>query len=103
MENESGYDPLDLRVLIRLDEVDDTFENSKIIKLEKTVNEGNMQQVTGTIIACGENAFCELNNKPKAGDRVVIGKYVGWLTTGDDEKEYRIINDEDVIAFRREK
>ena len=101
MENNSGYEPIDLRVLIRLDETEKVSEGG-IIMVDQTIKQGDMTQVTGTLIAKGENAFQELAKKPASGDRVVIGKYVGWLTTGDDEKEYRIINDEDVIAFRRE-
>jgi len=97
MLNSSGFDPLDLRVLIKLDEVEE-FSEGGILLANKTKKDEQMAQVTGTIIAKGENAFSELYDKPDVGDRVVIGKYVGWLTTGDDEKDYRIVNDEDVIA-----
>jgi len=97
MINNSGFDPLDLRVLIKLDEIEE-FSEGGILLANKTQKDEQMAQVTGTIIAKGENAFSELSLKPDVGDRVVIGKYVGWLTTGDDEKDYRIVNDEDVIA-----
>ena len=34
----------------------------------------------------------------KVGDHVIFGKYSGLIYTGEDELEYRIINDLDVVA-----
>jgi co-chaperonin GroES (HSP10) len=37
-------------------------------------------------------------SKPQPGDRVLISKYGGVVLTGKDGKEYRLMNDEDVIG-----
>jgi co-chaperonin GroES (HSP10) len=34
----------------------------------------------------------------KIGDRIIFGKYSGIFRTGKDDKTYRVINDEDVVA-----
>jgi co-chaperonin GroES (HSP10) len=35
----------------------------------------------------------------KEGDHVIFGKYSGLIYDGADKKEYRIINDLDVVAI----
>jgi chaperonin GroES len=60
--------------------------------------------VKGTLIAAGENAWEEAAarspafTRPQPGDRIMIAKYGGILFKGADGDDYRIMNDEDVIA-----
>lgn len=44
---------------------------------------------------CRRHAYPE---HPKAGDAVVFKKYAGILVKGEDGKEYRVCNDEDVVG-----
>lgn len=97
--NKSGYNPLDLRVLVKVDEVDEYSEGG-ILLTESTKENDEMKQVTGTLIAMGENAFEELTDKPEVGTKLVFGKFNGWYTTGNDGENYRILNDKDIIAIK---
>jgi co-chaperonin GroES (HSP10) len=101
--NTSGFEPLDLRVIVLPDEVEEKTVGG-IILPEQHKDREKYAMMHGTLIAAGENAWEEAVarspnfTKPVAGDRVVIAKYGGVLLTGKDGKDYRIMNDEDVVA-----
>lgn len=103
MLNESGIEPLDLRVLVLPDEVAKKSSGGIIIP-ETKLEKDQYAKLEATIVAVGENAWEEACarspnfSRPVAGDRVLIGKYSGILHTGKDGRDYRILNDEDVIA-----
>jgi len=100
--NNSGFQPLDLKVLVMPDPVQDKVGN--IFIPEQAKEKEKFATVKGTLIAAGENAWEEAASRsanfttPKPGDRILIAKYGGILLTGDDGKDYRIMNDTDVIA-----
>src|SRR3954468_10907149 len=101
--NTSGIIPLDLRVLVLPDTVEEKVGNIFIPESAKEKEE--WATVKATLIAVGENAFAEAKrnpdfNAPKAGSRVIIAKYAGGNAnlTGKDGVKYRIMNDEDIIA-----
>lgn len=100
--NNSGISPLDLRVLVKPDDVEKKI--GSIIIPESTSEQKKFAMQKGTLIAVGENAWEEAAArsrdfiKPKAGDRVLIAKYGGVRVTGLDEAEYILMNDEDVIG-----
>lgn len=92
--------PLDLRVLVELESTE--VKTAGGIIIPETVNERNkMAEVRGKLIAMGENAFSEMNEKPKIGDRVMIAKYSGVELKKDnpDDPSMRICNDEDIVAI----
>lgn len=101
--NTSGIQPLDLRVLVLPDPVEVKTAGGIILPDQHKEREKFAMQF-GTLIAVGENAWEEAaarsSNfaKPQPGDRVVISKYGGVLLTGTDGKEYRLMNDEDVVG-----
>lgn len=100
--NTSGFQPLDLKVLVMPDPVQDKVGNIFIPEQAKEKEE--FATMKGTLIAVGENAWEEAASRspnftrPKPGDRILIAKYGGILLKGDDGEKYRIMNDEDVIA-----
>lgn len=96
--NPSGITPIDLRVLVKPDKVEEKTKGG--ILLPDEVNERNqMAECRALLVATGENAFCEVSGKkPKPGDRVLIAKYAGIVTKGDDGEEYRLCNDADICA-----
>jgi chaperonin GroES len=102
--NTSGIQPLDLRVLVLPDPVEERSAGG-ILLPEQHKEREKFATVKGTLIAVGENAWEEAAARsasfipPVAGDRVVIAKYGGIMLTGDDGKDYRLLNDEDVIGL----
>jgi len=56
-------------------------------------------QARGKLVAKSAYAFAEWKEgAPEIGDTVVFVKYAGPMTKGLDGKEYRIVNDKDVLA-----
>ena len=104
MINESGLIPLGHRVLLYPEVIESTSAGGIIIPKEVTHKE-RMAQITATVVAVGEGcwldttvpAWCEV------GDKVLIGKFAGLLYDGEDDKEYRIVNDMDIVAKIKEK
>lgn len=102
MRNESGIEPLDLRVLVLPDPAREQI--GSIFVPETAKEKEKFAKIEATIVAVGENAWEEAASRsaafkrPKPGDRVLIAKYGGILHTGKDGKDYRILNDEDVLA-----
>lgn len=102
VENTSGFEPLDLRVLVLPDPVAEKV--GSLYMPEQHKDREKYAMVFGTLVAVGENAWEEAAKrnpdfvKPLAGEHVMIAKYGGVLVTGKDGVEYRIMNDEDVVA-----
>lgn len=100
--NTSGFVPLDLRVLVMPDPVEDKI--GSIYVPDSAKEKAEYATIKATLIAVGENAWEEAAarsacfTRPAPGDRVVIAKYGGILLDGEDGRKYRIMNDTDVIA-----
>ncbi len=107
MTNNSGVIPLDLRVVVMPDPAEKITKGG-IILAESAVDREKYATVKATLIEAGENAWEEAASrsdhftKPQPGDRVMIAKYGGILFKGPDGEDYRIMNDEDVIARLKE-
>jgi chaperonin GroES len=101
--NHSGIQPIDLRVLVLPDPVEVRTAGG-IILPDQTAEREKYAMQFGMLVAVGENAWEEAANrtadfvKPRPGDHVAISKYGGVVLTGKDGKEYRLMNDEDVIG-----
>lgn len=105
--NTSGIQPLDHRVLVLDDPVEEKV--GSIILPESHKDKEKHARVKATVIAIGSLAWAEARHDAKAfgvdfdapepGSRVLIGKYTGDNHKGDDGREYRIINDTDIIGF----
>lgn len=97
--NESGYEPLDDRVLVLMDEHASTTSGGIEIPLA-AVERQTMAAETGTIVALGPGAFVyndEVSRKwvgrrPEPGDRVYVSRYSGQLLQGIDGRTYRIMS-----------
>ena len=102
--NTSGVWPMEYKVLVCPDDILETDEvyksaRSAGIELPQPASEREqMSQVKGVLVAAGGNAFEDWKGKPRVGNRVMIGKYVGLMVTGDDGREYRLCNDKDIAA-----
>ena len=106
MVNNSGIEPLDVRVLVRPDAVEEVTKGG-IILAASVVEQEKYATVKATLVAVGVNAFAEAKanpafEAPQPGARVMIAKYGGVVVKGDDGEDYRIMNDLDVTAVLRE-
>jgi len=105
--NPSGIIPLDHRVLVLHDKVEDRI--GSIILPDSEKDKKKFAMTNATVIAVGALAWCEAKHDaknfgidarfPEPGDRVKVGKYTGDQHKGDDDVEYTILNDADVIGL----
>ena len=104
--NNSGINPLDQRVLVMPDKVEQRTAGGIIIP-ESALEQKEHAQIKATLVAVGVNAWWEAKahpafTAPVPGNRVMIAKYGGVLVTGSDGAEYRIMNDADITAVLEE-
>ena len=98
MHNDAGLQPVEYKVLIKPDPVDETTEGG--LYVPDTVREKQfIAQQRGTLVAIGGKAFEDFGEPvPKIGDRVFFAKYSGFVVKkGRDE--YRCVNDKDVALL----
>ncbi len=109
MLNTSGITPFDHRLLVKHDPISDTFEGTSLIRPDAERDKQKYAQTRATVIAVGDMCWAEARydaerfglstNFPKAGDRVLVGRYTGDTHKGRDGEDYVVLNDRDVIAF----
>ena len=98
--------PVEHKVLIKPDEVDDKSEGG--IYIPETVREREEYWVDrGTIVDHGDGFFMELPGPyPQIGDKVIFNRYAGSLITIKNDKgareNHRLCNDKDIIAIIEE-
>lgn len=97
MKNQSGISPREYRVLVKPDRVKEKTAGG-IILPEQEVERNQMAECRGDLVDVGGNAFEDWSDAPKPGDRVLIAKYAGIVTKGNDGEEYRVCNDKDITA-----
>jgi chaperonin GroES len=98
MSNKSGISPVEYKVLIKQDVVEEKTSGGIILAAE-TKNREQMAQSKATIIAVGGNAFEDwIGTVPKRGERVLTAQFAGVKADGADGEEYRLINDKDITA-----
>ena len=99
MQNTSGIYPRGHRVLVLPDAVEEKTESGIIVSVGLERDRERLAQLKGTIVEIGNSCW---HDQPEpwaqVGDHVIFGKYSGLIYKGADEKEYRIINDLDVVA-----
>jgi len=102
MKNESGIYPVEYKVLVLLDKVEEKTEGG-IYFPEQTREREEWASQRGTLIAIGGNAFEDVKEPiPKPGDRICTVRYPGGSVTGKDGKKYHLINDKEMTAIIRE-
>ena len=100
MQNTSGIHPKGHRVLILPDPVEEVTQSGIILSVGENRDRERLAQLKGTIVELGNTAGLDQPAPWAAeGDHVIFGKYSGLIYQGADEKEYRIINDLDVVAI----
>ena len=100
MQNTSGIHPKGHRVLILPDPVEEVTQSGIILSVGENRDRERLAQLKGTIVEVGNTAWLDQPSPwAEVGNHVIFGKYSGLIYTGDDGKEYRIINDLDVVAI----
>lgn len=99
MQNDSGLQPVEVKVLVKPDEVEE--KTSGGLYLPDTVrDQERMAQVKATLVAIGGNAFEDWAEPiPRPGDRVYVAKYAGIRVPGLDGGWYQLINDNDIAGI----
>ncbi len=98
-QNKSGIKPLEYKILILPDAVEETTAGG-IIKPPKAHEMEQWAQVKGTLVALGGKAFIDWPSEERKalqpGARVYYRKYEGIVIPGADGEEYRLCTDKDV-------
>ena len=89
------------RILVLPNEVETKTASGIITSTPLTEKQEKLANIDGIVIAMGNTCFLEYDEPwCVVGDKIIFGKYSGIFLKGDDGKEYRIINDENVVATR---
>lgn len=98
--NQSGITPVDLRVLVKPDPVEEKTAGG-IWKPDSTTDKEKYAGTRATLIAVGANAFKEWGdgNGIQPGSRVHFAQYSGARIKGEDGAEYVVMNDADITCI----
>ena len=94
--------PVGYRVLVALPEIEETFENTKVLKTNTEMHNEHIMSILGLVIDMGSQAY---SDQERFGDTpwCKIGDFVMFrANTGTrfkiDSKEYRLMNDDSIEA-----
>lgn len=98
-ENKSGFRAVGHRVLLIGEQAEEATE-SGIILQRKTAEATRDLSVMATVVEIGQDCWFDKSTDYCAvGDKVLVGQYTGKFHKSKlDGKEYRFINDTDVIS-----
>ena len=100
MPNESGLEPVEYNIVVRMDPVEEKTSSGLYIPQSK-VDRDELSADEGTIVAVSPHAFSYAewgdHSPPKVGDRILMAQFDGriWKRGG---VTYRLIKDKSVIA-----
>jgi len=99
-----GLTPIKYRVIVEPDKAESVSAGGIIIP-ENKQDRDQHAIMEGVIVAVSPMAFTwdewpSNDRKPEEGDRVVFARYSGSIIKGNDGEEYRVMNDDDIMAVR---
>lgn len=106
-ENKSGIHPVGSRVLVLTDK--SIQKTRKGVHLpNETVDKQDAAAESGVLVECGTEAFVWSSDrtrrwegaKPEPGNRVIFNRYAGQVHVGDDDRDYRVMEDGEIGAIR---
>lgn len=98
--NKSGIFPTGGHLLVLPRKVEEVTSGGIII-LEDTRDKEQQAATVGMLVAVGDSAWKDIDDgMPWAaiGDKVSYSRYAGVAMTGQDDQDYILINDNDVLA-----
>lgn len=101
MQNESGLQPMEFNVVIRMDPTEEVTKGGIILPTTKTERD-ELATDEGTLVAVSPHAFTYADwpagaRMPQPGDRVLFSQYSGRLWKRG-EVTFRILKDKDIVA-----
>jgi chaperonin GroES len=97
--NTSGIQPVEYKVLILPDEIEERTAGGLFLP-DNVREKEELAQVKGILIEKGGNAFEDWGKPvPDIGDRVYVAKYAGIRVEGVDGKMYQLANDKDIAGI----
>jgi chaperonin GroES len=103
--NPSGLKPVDLRIVVKPDPVEEVSKGG-IILADSVRDKQKYAATKATLVAVGPNAFKDWKlaeqEVPKPGARVLFAQYTGAREKGRDGEDYVICNDADLLAVIEE-
>ena len=94
--------PVGYRVLVALPEIEETYENTKVLKTNTEMRNEHIMSILGLVVDMGSHAY---SDQARCGDTpwCKIGDYVMFrANTGTrfkiDSKEYRLMNVDSIEA-----
>ena len=104
--NKSGLQPVDYRVLVKIHETEKVSEGGIVLHVGQESERQQWAETKATLIAVGAFAFEEKGtpwpDAPKVGDTVLVRQYAGFKYKGNDEVQYQLCNDKDIMAIVRQ-
>jgi chaperonin GroES len=102
MTNDSGLVPVEFFVVVALDPLEEKTAGG-IILPTSTQDKDNLATQDGTLIAASPHAFSYAEgwpegSMPQVGQRVLFKRYAGHLHERAG-KNYRLLNDKDIVAI----
>lgn len=100
MTNPSGIVPVDMRVLVKPDPVEEKI--GSILLTDAAKDKAKYAGTKATLVAVGSNAFKDWGDhadKPAPGARVHFAQYSGSEIRGEDDERYVIMNDADLTSI----
>ena len=95
--------PVGYRLLVAMPEIEETYENTKLLKTSTTMHQEHIMSIIGLVVDMGDQAY---SDKERFGDKPWCnpGDYVMFrANTGTRFKvggvEYRLMNDDSVEAI----
>lgn len=106
MKNTSGLVPVDLRILVKPDAVEEVTAGG-IIRPDAVRDKAKYAATKATLVEVGDNAFRDWRKDgpvktPKPGDRIIFAQYTGAREKGADGEDYIVMNDADLLAVIEE-
>ena len=109
MKNKSGIHPVEYKILVLPDKIDDMSAGGLFLSASAIEKEQHAQE-RGVLVKIGGSAFEgwyveDDTIVPKEGDKIIYPKYSGIRVHGKDEDEhgksviYRVMNDKDIMAI----
>lgn len=101
MSNESGLIPRGSKILVYPDPIQERTESGLYVATPSELERMKMAQTEGVVIALGNLAYHD-QAEPWCvpGERVIFAKFAGIMSKGKDGKDYRFLNDLDVVGTK---
>jgi chaperonin GroES len=96
--NESGIHPQGDRVLVLVEELEETTEGGIVLPMAE-LKRHEQAQMAGKLVATGVDAWSDYAQPfASIGDRVMYARHGGIPVNGKDGRPYRLMNDVDITA-----